>query len=383
NTIISNSFTNTGRNPVCEIFYGSLPTTQYPNGFSRFIFNLDLDLLKSKIFDGTISTGCTDTLSHVLKLTNTSTFDKELLNTRTSQSRLRATSFDLILFRIPYIDEEQTQPQVWDEGVGYDFADLKYEIDYNDKNFSNRPSNWYQTTTIGTWEQSGIYNNLNLGPTPFSALTIVDIQHFEFGDENIEFDKPITDVKSISKDVNDQREKSLENWNENKVVVKNSSSKVENSVKELEKKFFSETGEAQKRAKIIEETQKLKDEKKSTISKKNTTEPEIKGGAKSFAGNVMVEWELTGRSPHQNNNWYVRNPGYTCGQGADGIVVVKIRVAASGNVIGVTYVPNMSSSANPCMIEQAKKYAAMSRFMFSADAPPSQEGTIKYTFVSQ
>lgn len=201
--------------------------------------------------------------------------------------------------------------------------------------------------------------------------------------ENIEFDKPITDVKSISKDANDQREKSLENWNENKVVVKNSSSKVENSVKELEKKFFSETGEAQKRAKIIEETQKLKDEKKSTISKKNTTEPEIKGGAKSFAGNVMVEWELIGRSPHQNNNWYVRNPGYTCGQGADGIVVVKIRVAASGNVIGVTYVSNMSSSANPCMIEQAKKYAAMSRFMFSADAPPSQEGTIKYTFVSQ
>lgn len=201
--------------------------------------------------------------------------------------------------------------------------------------------------------------------------------------ENIEFDKLITDVKSISKDVNDQREKTSDDWDENKVVIKNSASKVENSVKELEKKFFSETGEAQKRAKIIEETQKLKDEKKSTISKKNTTEPEIKGGAKSFAGNVMVEWELTGRSPHQNNNWYVRNPGYTCGQGADGIVVIKIRVATSGNVIGVTYVSSMSSSANPCMIEQAKKYAAMSRFMFSTDAPASQEGTIKYTFVSQ
>lgn len=188
NTIISNSFTNTGRNPVCEIFYGSLPTTQYPNGFSRFIFNLDLDLLKSKIFDGTISTGCTDTLSHVLKLTNTSTFDKELLNTRTSQSRLRATSFDLILFRIPYIDEEQTQPQVWDEGVGYDFADLEYEIDYNDKNFSNRPSNWYQTTTIGVWTQPGIYSNTNTGVVDYSGLTIVGTQHFQFGDENLSID---------------------------------------------------------------------------------------------------------------------------------------------------------------------------------------------------
>lgn len=188
NTIISNSFTNTGRNPVCEIFYGSLPTTQYPNGFSRFIFNLDLDLLKSKIFDGTISTGCTDTLSHVLKLTNTSTFDKKLLNTRTSQSRLRATSFDLILFRIPYIDEEQTQPQVWDEGVGYDFADLQYEIDYNDKNFSNRPSNWYQTTTIGVWTQPGIYSNTNTGVVDYSGLTIVGTQHFQFGDENLSID---------------------------------------------------------------------------------------------------------------------------------------------------------------------------------------------------
>jgi hypothetical protein len=188
NTIISNSFTNTGRNPVCEIFYGALPTTLYPNGFSRFIFNLDLDLLKSKIFDGTISTGCTDTLSHVLKLTNTSTFSKDLLNTRTSQNRLRATSFDLILFRIPYIDEEQTQPQIWDEGVGYDFADLQYEIDYNDRNFSNRPSNWYQTTTIGVWTQPGIYSNTNTGVVDYSGITIVGTQHFQFGDENLSID---------------------------------------------------------------------------------------------------------------------------------------------------------------------------------------------------
>ena len=45
NTIVSRSFTNTGRNPVTEIFYGSLSFNQYPNGFSRFIFNIDLDLL--------------------------------------------------------------------------------------------------------------------------------------------------------------------------------------------------------------------------------------------------------------------------------------------------------------------------------------------------
>jgi len=187
NTIISNSFTNTGRNPVTELFYGATAFSEALNGHSRFIFNLDLTLLKQKIFDGTITTGCTDTLKHILRMTNTSTFSPEDLNTQTSQLRRRATSFDLILFRIPFIDDNPNLPQIWDEGVGYDFADLKYEITY-DKNFSDRPSNWYQTTTIGTWTEPGIYSNTNQGNVNYSALTIVDVQHFEFGNENISFD---------------------------------------------------------------------------------------------------------------------------------------------------------------------------------------------------
>ena len=188
NTLISNSFTNTGRNPVMELFYGNVATTQYPNNYSRFIFDLDLTLLKQLIFNGTITTGCTDNMTHTLRMTNTSTFDAELLNTLTSQMRMRATSFDLILFRIPYLNNNPSTPQLWDEGVGYDFADLIYQYSESDKNFSNRPSNWFQTTTIGVWQQPGIYDNRNLGPVPFSGITIVDTQHFEFGNENIAFD---------------------------------------------------------------------------------------------------------------------------------------------------------------------------------------------------
>ena len=122
---------------------------------------------------------------------NTSTFDKELLNTTTSQGRLRATSFDLELLRIPPIDFDQSQPQTWDEGVGYDFADLIYEYNIVDKNFSTRPSNWFERTTISGWSTNGIYQNDNSGTGSsinYSGLTIVDTQHFEFGDENIEFD---------------------------------------------------------------------------------------------------------------------------------------------------------------------------------------------------
>jgi hypothetical protein len=181
NTIISNSLTNTGRNPVTELFYGSLATSQYPNGFSRFIFDLDTSLLQEKVSDGTISTTCSDTMRHTLRMVNTSTFNIEELNTTTSQGRLRATSFDLVLFRIP-------NNQKWDEGVGYDFADLIYDYSNSDKNFSTRPSNWVQTTTLSGWTEPGIYNNKNIGPVPYSGLTPVDTQHFQFGNENISFD---------------------------------------------------------------------------------------------------------------------------------------------------------------------------------------------------
>ena len=129
NTIISNSFTNTGQNPVMELFYGSVINTQYPNGYSRFIFDLDMGLLSQKVLDGTISKNCGD-VTHTLRMINTTTFS-DYLNTSTSQGRQRATSFDLFLFRIP-------TNQLWDEGVGYDFADLIYEIK-NDKNYSLRP----------------------------------------------------------------------------------------------------------------------------------------------------------------------------------------------------------------------------------------------------
>jgi hypothetical protein len=198
NTLISNSFVNTGRNPVTELFFGFNYLNNYPSGYSRFIFDLDLSLLLEKINDGTISTTCQDNMTHILRMVNTSTFDINLLNDSTSQARKRATSFDLILFRIPGFNEDHLItttttispdiPQIWDEGVGYDFADLKYQISEFDKNYSTRPSNWYQTTTIGVWTEPGIYNNLNEGFVNYSGLTIVDTQHFEFGNENIEFD---------------------------------------------------------------------------------------------------------------------------------------------------------------------------------------------------
>jgi hypothetical protein len=185
NTIIYNSYTNTARNPIVELFFGRVDNLSVPIGYSRYIFNVDISDLQTKISEGIISTGCTgfSNITHKLKMTNTSFFDIELLNDKTSQGRRRATSFDLILFRIP-------QNQQWDTGVGYDYYDFGI-TNLNDKSFSDRASNWFQRTTLSGWSTNGIYDNTNLSTGTsinYSALTIIDTQHFELGNEDIEFD---------------------------------------------------------------------------------------------------------------------------------------------------------------------------------------------------
>ena len=116
NTIISNSYVNTGRNPVIELNFGASDYVIPNYGFTRFLFNLDLGLLRENILDGVISTGCTSGMTHFLKMTNTSSFDNELLNTFMSNERRRAVSFDLILFRIPQTSGDTGNPQFWEIG---------------------------------------------------------------------------------------------------------------------------------------------------------------------------------------------------------------------------------------------------------------------------
>ena len=203
NTIISNVYTNTARNPVVELNFGNSDYVIENFGFTRYIFDLNLSLLEQNIQSGVISTGCTSAMTHTLKMTNTSSFDNELLNTFMSNQRRRATSFDLILFRIPKFSGATGAPQEWDEGVGYDYNDFNINqnsavggsnpLTYVDpRAFSTRPSNWYQTTTISEWSEPGIYNNRNtltgLTGCNFSALTIIASQHFQLGNEDLEMD---------------------------------------------------------------------------------------------------------------------------------------------------------------------------------------------------
>ena len=199
NTLISNSDVNTGRNPVTELSFGASDYLIPNYGFTRFIFDLDLSSLINNIKDNFITTACTDNMTHYLQMTNTSSFQEDLLNTKMTTGRRRATSFDLVLFRIPKTEGDIGNPQYWDEGVGYDFNEFNLAVVnsqgggspmtyIDDRSFSTRPSNWYKTTTVTDWSQPGMYDNKNNGIVNFSDLYIVDRQHFEFGNEDINFD---------------------------------------------------------------------------------------------------------------------------------------------------------------------------------------------------
>ncbi len=202
-TIISNLYTNTARNPVAELNFGTSDLVVPNFGFTRFLFDLDLTYLEEQIASGVISTGCTTGMTHILNMVNTSSFEDDLINTNMTNGRKRATSFDLILFRIPKYSGSTGEPQEWDEGVGFDYNDyaltkngvsgqLSVIQQNNNAAFSTRPTNWYQRSTLKNWSVPGLYDNRNtltgLTGCNYSAITIVDVQHFELGNEDVSFD---------------------------------------------------------------------------------------------------------------------------------------------------------------------------------------------------
>lgn len=195
------------------------------------------------------------------------------------------------------------------------------------------------------------------------------------------------DVRNITQNVNDKREKSYDNFSKS-----STDQKVEQNVKDLERQFFeefsnsrgvSESGDSKSSSgsggsssgKSNNETKPNKDQTSASSSSSSSE--------KQFAGTTMVKYELKDRFPHNNNDWNIRNPGYTCGSSANGVVVVAIRVNQNGDVLSARHVPERSTNANSCMIEQAETYAKKSRFAFKNDAPKTQEGFIYYTFVSK
>ena len=193
NTIIKNSYVNTGNNPIVELFHGGSLTPSKVT-YSRYIFDFDFTDILKRLNSKEASL---DTMTHTLKITNTSQFDQEQF-CRTVNSCVgdvkRATCFDLILFEVP---------EDWCEGNGYDYTEVKVTCSDSDKTYCEGPSNWYQRESVITcWSQPGIYNdptNWCFNPASVSGVTsgstctggtnlVLATQHFDHGYENIEID---------------------------------------------------------------------------------------------------------------------------------------------------------------------------------------------------
>ena len=170
NTIIKDAETNTGRNEIAELYYGGHPTT---TKYTRHLFYFDVSDLQSRYNSGEL--GDLSNVTHVLKMTNTSSFDEDLIAQKSTNGYQRASSFDLTLFRVN---------KEWDQGCGYDYT--QYNSQQNDEiTFVDGASNWLDATSTTPWDQPGVYSG-----SPSSAITVTT-QSFDKGNEDIEMD--ITD----------------------------------------------------------------------------------------------------------------------------------------------------------------------------------------------
>lgn len=160
NTIISNSNTNTSKNPTTELFYGS--------SYSRFIFKIDISNLKNKIDNGFLVLN--NNTKHYLNLFNCILGDDSLIGQNKNNSKNRASSFDLSLYILN---------QNWDEGFGYDYENITYEFPKDNKTYTEVPSNWYYSDTLNTWTRTGSFS---------TGSTIISNIHFDNGNENINVD---------------------------------------------------------------------------------------------------------------------------------------------------------------------------------------------------
>jgi hypothetical protein len=160
NTLVKDSQINTAKNPNTEIFYGS--------GFSKYIFRVDLTDLKSKIDNGELVLN--ENTKHYLHLTNTIFGDESLMGQKRGTGRERTTSFNLIVFPVT---------EFWDEGVGFDYEQA-YDFTTGNETFDERPSNWFNRTTLDSWTQEGVYST--------DPSEIIATVHFDNGNEDLHAD---------------------------------------------------------------------------------------------------------------------------------------------------------------------------------------------------
>jgi len=251
------------------------------------------------------------------------------------------------------------------------------------KGFFNRPEHFFLALiavfgvyiSLFMYFQISSYKQYVLIPA-FQEYSKIE-EEIKIAKENIEVPNQNSgELKNLARNNEDKRTKSEKDWSEN-----TSSEDPAQTIKDFEKKLFEEAGGKKEREKIELEAEqkKVKKDQKSSISDANKQQSKVN----QYNGNVMVDFNLAGRTAYNNNNWYIRNPGYTCGYGSAGTVVILIKVNSSGKVVKINFDAAKSINATSCMQEQALKYASMSRFNSLTNGGSDQSGYIRYQFVAQ
>lgn len=219
NTITKGSLWNTGLNPILELNYGK--------ELSKGLIHFDVSEISNLISDGTFSDP--SKLKCTLKMTNCASVDgvpyDKKIHHRASEPVERATSFDLILYRLP---------QEFDAGKGFDYAYDFWLRGNHSRAYVDMASNWYYAQTGRCWKvdedkvipdengridldknhpsyfyqyvmsgdteirvrvdlDGGIYSHSELSEEYDKYIRgeesiIVGSQHFDFGAENLEID---------------------------------------------------------------------------------------------------------------------------------------------------------------------------------------------------
>lgn len=180
-TIVKDSKTNTGLNPVAELNAGAV--------VSRALIYFDENELKKLVNDKTFAD--TSKLRHILKLTNCGsinnpTFRKKLFSEAGGDKKERATSFDVVIFPVY---------EKWDEGRGFNHVQDYWTI--SPRGYSEDGCTWFSPVTAKDWdEDSGVYSSDTIQREIVKwnnkeETIILTKQHFDYGNENFELD--ITD----------------------------------------------------------------------------------------------------------------------------------------------------------------------------------------------
>lgn len=193
NTIMKDTCSNVGLNPIMELNYGN----KISRGLIYFDHTKVQKLVEDKVYPDITK------FRHILKMTNTGSLDKHTIHKPCmedccNETKRRATSFDLIFFLIN---------KDWDSGKGFDFNKDMHRGSHIA--YSQEGSNWYRASNINKWDEEGVYENPTLSreverytlPNGNYSDIIIGMQHFDYGNENINVDITETFNKFITNEI--------------------------------------------------------------------------------------------------------------------------------------------------------------------------------------